>query len=177
MRRLLSLAAVAVLSVGCAPAEPAATAPEASSSAAPTPSATPEIPPEPQPAADGPCPFLDKSFVAQANGQQVSKIKISADRPIPTCFFYALSGKLQLTVRVYSGDTPVARALVDQAAPVATSNPASEPAGWNGGYLSTDSGAVYAVWHEKSAVVVTTNQKQSVKARTVAVQAIGSLKL
>lgn len=165
------------MTAGCSPSTPAETAPATSSSPAPPASAAPEIPPEPKPSADGPCPFLEKSFVAQANGQQVSKIRVSADKPHPTCFFYALSGKLQLTVRVYTGDTAVARALVDQAAPVATSNPASEPAGWNGGYLSTDSGAVYAVWKQGSAIVVTTNQKQSVKARTVAVQAIGSLKL
>nr|WP_245757308.1 DUF2020 domain-containing protein [Amycolatopsis xylanica] len=165
------------MAAGCSPDTSAGPASAAAPSAAPSSSAAPEIPPEPKPSADGPCPFLEKSFVAQANGQQVSKIRISADKPHPTCFFYALSGKLQLTVRVYSGDSAVARALVDQAAPVATSNPASEPAGWNGGYLSTDSGAVYAVWQRGSAIVVTTNQKQSVKARTVAVQAIGSLKL
>ncbi|HVW44513.1 MAG TPA: DUF2020 domain-containing protein, partial [Amycolatopsis sp.] len=101
----------------------------------------------------------------------------SSDKPHPTCFFYALTGKLQLTVRVYVGDAAVAKALVDKAAPVDTSNPASDPAGWRGGYEQTDSGAVYAVAKDGSAVVVTTNQQQTVKARTVAKQAISALGL
>jgi hypothetical protein len=82
-----------------------------------------------------------------------------------------------LSVRVYAGEPAVATALVDQVAPVDTSNPATEPAGWHGGYEKTNTGAVYAVSREGAAVVVTTNQEQSVKARTVAKQAIAGLKL
>jgi hypothetical protein len=125
----------------------------------------------------GPCPYMDSNFVAQSNGQHVSKVQTSADKPYPTCFFYALSGNVQLTVRVYVGEPAVATALVDQVAPVDTSNPAEEPAGWRGGYEAIDSGAVYAVAMQGTAVVVTTNQKQSIKARTVAKQAIAELKL
>jgi hypothetical protein len=120
---------------------------------------------------------MDSNFVAQSNGQHVSKVQTSADKPYPTCFFYALSGNVQLTVRVYVGEPAVATALVDQVAPVDTSNPAEEPAGWRGGYEAIDSGAVYAVAKQGTAVVVTTNQKQSIKARTVAKQAIAGLKL
>jgi hypothetical protein len=127
--------------------------------------------------AGGPCPYLTSDFVAQANGQHVSKVQTSADQPHPACFFFALNGNLQLTVRVYVGEPAVAMALVDQVAPVATSNPATEPAGWRGGYETTATGAVYAVSKEGAAVVVTTNQEQSVKARTVAKQAIAGLKL
>ena len=103
----------------------------------------------------GPCPYLDSNFVAQSNGQHVSKVQTSADKPYPTCFFYAFSGNVQLTVRVYVGEPAVATALVDQVAPVDTSNPAAEPAGWRGGYEAIDSGAVYAVAKQGTAVVVT----------------------
>ncbi|MDQ0378175.1 hypothetical protein FB470_002169 [Amycolatopsis thermophila] len=121
------------------------------------------------------CPYLDSQFVADANGQRVSKVEISADQPHPACFFYALTGKVQLTVRVYTGDPAVAKALVDQAAPVATSNPATDPPGWQGGYAAKPDGAVYAVARAGTAVIVTTNQQQTVKARTVARQAIAGL--
>lgn len=149
----------------------------ASSSAPPPATTAVQVPPEPKPTAGGPCPYLETSFVADANGQHVSKVQTSADKPHPTCFFCALSGQLQLTVRIYVGDAAVAKALVDQAAPVNASNPATDPAGWQGGYEPTDSGAVYAVAKGGSAVVVTTNQKQTVKARSVAKQTISALGL
>jgi len=179
MRRvLLSIAAATVLA-GCAqpPAEPPASSPTPT----PTPpAAPPQVPPEPQPAGQGPCPYLEKAFVADANGQMVSKIEtsqVTPDAPHPTCFFYALNGKRQLTVRVYAGEPAVAMALVDQAAPVDTSNPANEPAGWQGGYQAIEGGSVYAVAKGGNAVVVTSNQEQSIKARSVATEAIAGLGL
>ncbi|ADJ41856.1 hypothetical protein AMES_0029 [Amycolatopsis mediterranei S699] len=115
--------------------------------------------------------------MAEANGQHVSKVRVSADQPHPACFFYRPDGKIQLTVRVYVGDAKTATALVNKAAPVDSSNPASDPSGWKGGYLSTDDGAVYAVAKGATAVIASTNQKQSVKARTVVKKAIAALKL
>jgi hypothetical protein len=135
------------------------------------------LPPDPQPGATEDCPYLGSEIVAEANGQHVSKVRVSADQPHPACFFYRPDGKIQLTIRVYVGQPDVATALVNKAAPVETSNPASDPAGWKGGYLSTDNGAVYAVSKGASAVIATTNQKQSVKARTVVKKAIAALKL
>ncbi|GAB3486642.1 uncharacterized protein DUF2020 [Amycolatopsis cihanbeyliensis] len=152
-------------------APPEGTAP----SVQPSSSAAPELPPAPEPGAEADCPYLDRSFIANANGQRVSQVRISAEEPSPSCFFYALSGKPQLTVRVYTGESAVAEGLVDQAAPVESSNPAQQPAGWEGGYLSNEDGAVYAVAKEGNAVIVTTNQQQSVKARTVAEEAISAL--
>lgn len=135
------------------------------------------LPPEPEPENAGPCPYLDTEFVAEFNGQRVGEVKTSSEEPHPTCFFYRPDGDLQLTVRVYVGEEDVARALVDAAAPVDTSNPTSQPAGWEGGYESNDDGAVYAVFKGGNAVVVTTNQPQSVKARTVATEAIANLRI
>lgn len=176
MRRLLILPLVVPLLAACGPtprAIPVGTVP----SAPPNQPAAAQAPPAPEPTGKGPCPYLENSFIAEANGQKISKVKTSADQPHPACFFYALSGKLQLTVRVYVGEPGIAKAIVDQAAPIDTSNPADEPAGWKGGYQPSGDGAVYAVAREGNAVVVTTNQKQSIKARTVAKQAIEKLKL
>jgi hypothetical protein len=154
-------------------------APPSSAPTPASPAAPAQAPPDPEPAADGPCPYLDSGFVAQANGQHVSKVRTSKPEQgqRPACFFYALNGKLQLTVRVYTGTEAVAKALVDKAAPVGTSSPATDPPGWQGGYQPMDGGAVYAVGKQGTAVVVTTNQAQTVKARTVAKQAISALAL
>lgn len=175
MRRLVLLAPAVALLAGCAPTIVAGTATPSPPSASTA--AGGELPPDPQPGATEDCPYLDKEFVAESNGQHVSKVRVSADQPHPACFFYRPDGKVQLTVRVYVGDAKTATALVNRAAPVDTSNPASDPSGWKGGYQSTDDGAVYAVAKGTAAVIATTNQKQSVKARTVVKKAIAALKL
>jgi hypothetical protein len=120
---------------------------------------------------------VESAFVAEANGQRVTKVRISADKPHPACFFYRGDGNIQLTVRVYVGDTKHAKAVVDQAAPVATSNPATSPTGWKGGSMGSDKGSVYAVAKQGTAVVVTTNQAQTIKARRVVEKAITALAL
>ncbi|WP_290054586.1 DUF2020 domain-containing protein [Amycolatopsis solani] len=175
MRRLVLLAPAVVLLAGCGPSIVTGTATPSSPSASTA--AGSGLPPEPQPGATEDCPYLGSEFVADSNGQHVSKVRVSADQPHPACFFYRPDGKVQLTVRVYVGDAKTATALVNQAAPVESSNPASDPSGWKGGYLSTDDGAVYAVAKGSAAVIATTNQKQSVKARTVVKKAIAALKL
>ncbi len=141
-----------------------------------TTSAAPTVPPAPKPATDGTCPYLATSFVAQANGQLVPKVKLSTDEPHPACFFYANATEVQLTVRVYVGDERVAKLIVNEAAPEG-SEPANAPTGWTGGYVSGDTGVVYAVSKADAAVVVSTNQKQSIKARRIAEEAVKGLKL
>lgn len=170
-------AAVAALVAGCS-GEQSSGQPQTTTDT-PTSDSQSEValPPEPEAENTGPCPYLDTEFVAESNGQRVGEVKTSSEEPHPTCFFYRPDGDLQLTVRVYVGEEDVARALVDAAAPVDTSNPTSQPAGWEGGYESNDDGAVYAVFKGGNAVVVTTNQPQSVKARTVATEAIANLRI
>ncbi|MGC7093207.1 DUF2020 domain-containing protein [Amycolatopsis lurida] len=173
MRPLVFTAAVSLgLLAGCS--SPEAPAPTPSAAPPPASSAAPVAPAAPEPSADGKCPYLEETAVERANGQRVSKVRLSAEQP-PTCFFYALNGKLQLTARVYRGDPGIAKAVVDQAAPIGTSNPADQPAGWQGGMQTVGEGAVYAVAKAGDAVVVTTNQGQTVKAREVAKQAIAAL--
>jgi hypothetical protein len=134
------------------------------------------VPPDPQPTAAGPCPYLEESYVEETNGQRVSEVQTSVDQP-PACFFYRPDGSVQLTVRVYTGDAAVAKAIVDAAAPVATANPAELTGGWKGGAQPTEAGAIYAIAKDTAAVVVTTNQEQTIKAKQIAQQSITSLGL
>lgn len=133
-------------------------------------------PPVPRPAKEADCPYLDSDTVAFTNGQRVGQVRISAGQP-PACFFYRYDGRQQMSVWVYRGTSRVAEAIIDRAAPVATSNKATEPRGWTGGSQRTGSGAVYAVLSGGDAVVVTTNQHQTIKAREIATDVIKTLRL
>jgi hypothetical protein len=164
---------VGVVAAGCggAGAGPATT----TTVAAPR-TTTPAVPPpDPVPATDGPCPYLDTQFVADTNGQHVSKVRLSADQPHPACFFYRGNDVEQLRVQIVVADPFVAKAAVDKAAPVATSDPATLPGGWDGGKQPTDTGAVFAVAKAGTAVIVITNQRQTIKASRIAEQAITAL--
>lgn len=149
------------------------------STQAPVPSTTEDgLPPEPDPVREGVCPYLPTSFVADTNGQRVSQVRLSADEPHPACFFYRPDGGEQLRVEVLVGVEPMeAKAVVDRAAPLASSDPATLPGGWQGGRQPTATGAVFAVAKAGSAVVVVTNQKQTIKASRIAERAITSLGL
>ena len=135
------------------------------------------MPADPVPASTASCPYLTSDFVADANGEKVTKVQISADRPHPTCFFYSYGNDKQLTVQVYVGDAGSATALINKAAPIASSDKAELPGGWEGGSEATASGAVFAVAKAGTAVVATTDQKQTIKAKQVVKQAISALGL
>lgn len=171
---LLALGAL----VGCTPHRGAG---PASSTAPPPTSTTTAVttPPAPVPAATTSCPYLSIGVVQNANGQHVGKVRISAAHSgtPPSCFFYRYDDRLQVAVRIYRASTAQARTVVNAAAPVATSDKAQEPAGWQGGSQPTKTGAVYAVAKGGTAVVVTTNQAQTIKAKVLAVDAIKALKL
>lgn len=133
-------------------------------------------PPVAEPTVDGPCPYLDTAFVEETNGQRVGDVKISADE-LPACHFYRSDGNVQLAIQIYNGDPAVAAAFVDQVAPVDTANPAQLVGGWAGGAMPTEDGAVFAVAKGAVAVVVVTNQEQTLKAKLVAQRAIDELGL
>ncbi|GAA3435613.1 hypothetical protein GCM10018954_057040 [Kutzneria kofuensis] len=115
--------------------------------------------------------------MADANGEKVTKVQISADKPHPACFFYSFGNDKQLTVQVYVGDAGSATALVNKAAPIETSDKAELPGGWAGGSEATAKGAVYAVSKGGTAVVAVTDQKQTIKAKQVVKQTIAALGL
>jgi len=161
---------------------PAATAPAATappSTAPPTiPAAPPALPPVPTPARLGTCPYLTAQQVAQFNGELVPEVQLDAGSTPPACFFSQNGGGQQLSVWVFRASTPEqATAAVDRAAPVATTDPADQPPGWTGGSTGGPGGAVYAVAKVSVAVIVMSNQAQSIKARRVAEQVITALGL
>jgi len=168
----------AVVVAGCSPqpqASPTTTTPSPTSSAPTSTSAA--APGDPVPATTAQCPYLSNTFVADANGEMVTKVMISADKPHPSCFFYSFGNDKQLVVQVYVGDAGAATALVNKAAPIDTSDKADLPGGWSGGSEATSTGAVFAVSKAGAAVVAFTDQKQTIKAKQVVKQAIAALGL
>ncbi|MGH3870895.1 MAG: DUF2020 domain-containing protein [Pseudonocardiaceae bacterium] len=134
-------------------------------------------PPQPQPAIGGPCRYLPAAAVEAINGERVSAVQVSTDRPHPACFFLRGDGTVQLRTWIVVATPAVARATVDAAAPVATSDLAELPDGWSGGSQPTADGAVFAVARRGTAVVITTNQRQTISARRIAAQVITTLDL
>lgn len=133
--------------------------------------------PAPRPVAEGQCDYLPAGAVEAVNGERVGAVQISADRPYPACFFLRGDGAVQLRSWIVVDTPEVARATVDAVAPVATSDLAELPGGWSGGSQPTADGAVFAVARHGTAVVVTTNQHQTISARRIAGQVIATLGL
>jgi len=137
-------------------------------------------PPPPQPVAEGPCRYLPVAAVQAANGQRVAAVRVSETgpgQPHPACFFLAANGTVTLRTWIVVATPEVARATVDAAAPVATSDLVELPGGWSGGSQPTADGAVFAVCRQGTAVVITTNQRQTISARRIAEQVIAALGL
>ncbi|AZA12509.1 DUF2020 domain-containing protein [Corynebacterium choanae] len=129
-------------------------------------------------AAQEPCPYLDSQFAADANGQRITGQGIDTRFDPPACVIWSYPDDPQLTIIVRHMNTPrEAMDVVDWAAPVETTNPANDPVGWTGGRLGGDGHSVYAVAKDTTAVVVFSNQDQSVKPQLIAEQVIENLGL
>jgi UPF0176 protein len=175
--------------VGCSHPTTVTNAPEPSYSASSqtmTPTLTPPtvdrplVPPAPQPVAEGPCRYLSAGSVQAANGERVATVRVSrtgTDQPYPACFFLTANGTVQLRTWIVVVTPKAARATVDSVAPVNTSDLAELPGGWSGGSQPTAEGAVFAVARQGTAVVITTNQQQTISARQIAQQVITTLRL
>ncbi len=197
--RTVALAAaltVASVTAGCTPAPTTSvvppgvpsvpSVPSTTPTTAPAASGTPTVaPPEPlvlpdvpTAGAEGTCPYLAGDVVAAFNGERVTRTRLDPTLDPPACFFDSYGDTQQLSTWVLRAASPAAAtAVVDRAAPVATTDPADQPAGWTGGSSGGSDGAVYAVAKGSVAVVVTSDQAQSVKARRVAEQVITTLGL
>ncbi len=146
----------------------------------PAPVGPPVAPSAPLPVSNGPCDYLPAASVQAANGERVAAVRVSEtgpDRPYPACFFYTGNGTVQLRTWIVVATPAVVHATVDAAAPVATSDLAELPGGWSGGSQPTADGAVFAVARHGTAVVITTNQRQTISARRIAEQVITTLHL
>lgn len=132
------------------------------------------------------CPYLDTAWVEETNGQRVLGVGTDPRFDTPACVYWSYPDAPQLTVIVRDmPDEASAIAVVDWAAPIDSTEPAEEPEGWSGGRAGAGmvpgglptghDGALYAVQKDNRAVVVFTNQDQSLKAELVAKEVIGAL--
>lgn len=126
------------------------------------------------------CPYLDTAWVADTNGQRVTGHGVDTRFGTPACVFWSYPEEPQVTVIVREmGTAAAAIEVVDWAAPVDSTEPAEEPSGWSGGRRggTAEQGALYAVQKDTWAVVVFSNQDQSVKAQAIAEETITNLGL
>jgi len=132
------------------------------------------------------CPYLDTAWVEETNGQRVLGVGTDPRFDTPACVYWSYPDAPQLTVIVRDmPDEAAAIAVVDWAAPIDSTEPAEEPEGWSGGRAGAGmvpgglptghDGALYAVQKDNRAVVVFTNQDQSLKAELVAKEVIDTL--
>ena len=140
---------------------------------------------EPEPQA-GPCPYLPEDDVKLINGQGYGPTMLTAVEPYPICDFYRSDGGWQARIRIVRAATPeAAEAAVDQHVPVDRSAPASRPAGWSGGSMTTPDGiagndqvrSVYAVSKGRTAIIAESNQDQTIKGRQMVIEVVENLGL
>lgn len=123
------------------------------------------------------CPYLDDQWLAEANGQRVTQVGIDKRFSTPACVYWSYPEDPQATIIVR--DMPSvedARAAVDWAAPIDATELA-EQGEWSGGRGVIDGHAVYAVAKDTHAVLVWSNQEQTVKSETIATEVIANLGL
>ena len=123
------------------------------------------------------CPYIGPGWLEETNGQRLTKQGIDTRFPTPACVFWSYQDDPQATVIVRDMPTVKdARASVDWAAPIDATEPASFD-GWEGGRGVVNEHAVYAVQKDTHAVLVWSNQQQTVKSEQIAKEAIANLGL
>ena len=123
------------------------------------------------------CPYIGPGWLEETNGQRLTKQGIDTRFPTPACVFWSYQDDPQATVIVREMPTVEdARAAVDWAAPIDATEPASFD-GWEGGRGVVNEHAVYAVQKDTHAVLVWSNQQQTVKSEQIAHEAIANLGL
>ncbi|WP_123959202.1 DUF2020 domain-containing protein [Corynebacterium pseudopelargi] len=127
---------------------------------------------------DAPCPYLDAQWLAETNGQKVTRTGVDERFDPPACGFWGYGDLPQATVLIrHMPDEEQARAVVDWAAPIDSTEPATLPGGWDGGRAGGPEGAVFAVQRGPVAVVAWSDQAQSLKAQLIAQEVINNLGL
>ena len=121
------------------------------------------------------CPYIDPGWLEETNGQRLTKQGVDTRFLTPACVFWSYQDDPQATVIVRDMPTVEdARAAVDWAAPIDATEPASFD-GWEGGRGVVNEHAVYAVQKDTHAVLVWSNQQQTVKSEQIAHEAIANL--
>ncbi|MGO4203396.1 DUF2020 domain-containing protein [Rhodococcus sp. TAF43] len=156
--------------VGCGAAQDA---PEVAAAPSAVVAAVPDVP---VPRTAGDCSVLSVEQVEELNGERVGSVLVDPTVDPPACVFTDPGGAVVASVWVARTEAETtAVEVVDRAAPISTSSPASEPAGWSGGRFGGPDGAVYAVARGTTAVVVTTAQPQSVRAQRLALAVVETI--
>ena len=123
------------------------------------------------------CPYLDTQWVADTNGQRMPRWGVDKRFSTPACVFWSYPEEPQATVLIRQmPSVEEARAVVDWAAPVEDTELA-EFDGWSGGRGAFEDHTVFAVQKDNRAVVVWSNQLQTLKPQLIAQEAIKSLGL
>lgn len=123
------------------------------------------------------CPYLDSQWLANTNGQRMTGQGIDTRFDTPACVFWSYPEEPQATVIVRHMPTEQAAIdVVDWAAPIDSTEPVDD-GDWQGGRIGNHEGALYAVQKGTVAVVVFTNQDQSVKAELIGKEVIKNLSL
>ena len=140
--------------------------------------ASPPPPTAEPPPVDAKCPYLADDVVADINGQHTGTTQIIDVAPYPVCVFTRSDGTPLASVRIIQADTPQsAVAAVDAHVPIEGSDPASQPPGWTGGSMVTETGSIYAVAKGNIAIIAESNQQQSIKGRQMVIQTVTNLGL
>lgn len=159
-----------------APSTPAA----AGTSAADTPAGDGlpvDVTPDLATVTDEECPYLDSQWVADANGQRMTRVAVDHRFSTPACVFWSYPEEPQASVMVREmPSVEEAREVVDHAAPVDATEIA-EFEDWTGGRGVLGEEAVFAVQKDTHAVVVRSNQLQTLKPQLIAQEAISRLGL
>ena len=123
------------------------------------------------------CPYLDTQWVADTNGQRMTRVAVDHRFSTPACVFWSYPEEPQASVMVREmPSVEEAREVVDHAAPVDDTEIA-EFEDWTGGRGVLGEEAVFAVQKDTHAVVVRSNQLQTLKPQLIAQEAITRLGL
>ncbi len=126
---------------------------------------------------DEECPYLDSQWVADTNGQRMTRVAVDHRFSTPACVFWSYPEEPQASVMVREmPSVEEAREVVDHAAPVDATEIA-EFEDWTGGRGVLGEEAVFAVQKDTHAVVVRSNQLQTLKPQLIAQEAITRLGL
>ena len=126
---------------------------------------------------DEECPYLDSQWVADTNGQRMTRVAVDHRFSTPACVFWSYPEEPQASVIVREmPSVEEAREVVDHAAPVDATEIA-EFEDWTGGRGVLGEEAVFAVQKDTHAVVVRSNQLQTLKPQLIAQEAISRLGL
>lgn len=123
------------------------------------------------------CPYLDTQWVADTNGQRMTRWGVDKRFSTPACVFWSYPEDPQATVIVREmPSVEEARAVVDAAAPI-NDTELAEFDGWSGGRGVFEDHSVFAVQKDTHAVLVWSNQLQTLKPQLIAQEAISRLGL